>query len=141
MSDSSRNWWSRSRSKPSSPQKSAGITLNSIASAIGLKSKKQGLSLVIQDPPSSSNLDGPSPARSRVDSIGPPTSVNFECQSLLTTSDNDPFAARQNIPFVPQTPSQKTPFNDINTCASSSLSTNHACDPTLSPTIRKLTNK
>jgi hypothetical protein len=132
MSDSSRNWWSRSKS--GSPQKSAGISLNSIASAIGLKSKKQGPSL-IQDPPSSSTHDGRSTARSRVDSIGPPTPANYECQ---TTSDNDPFAARQNIPPAPQIPSQKTLFNDLNSCAPS---INHACDPTLSSTTRKLTHK
>ena len=129
MSDS-KNWWSRSKS--GSPQKSAGISLNSIASAIGLKSKKHGLSLVIQDPPTP---DRPSPARSKVNSTSTPTPVNYECQA----SDNDPFAARQNIPPVPQTPSQKTLFND--SCAPSSLSTNHACDQTLSPTTRKLTNK
>lgn len=138
MSESSRSWWSRSKPGSPSPQKSAGISLNSIASAIGFRSKKQGHSLVIQDPPSSSTPDRPSPARSRVDLIGPPTPVNYECQ---TTSDNDPFAARQNIPPVPKIPSQKFLFNDINSCTSSSLSTNHACDPTLSPTTRKLTNK
>lgn len=139
MSDSSRNWWSRS--KPGSPQKSSGISLNSIASAIGLKSKKQGSSsLTIQDPPSSLTPDRPSPTRSRVNSIGPLTPVNYECQ---TTSDNDTFASRQNIPPVPQIPSQKTLllFNDKNSCASSSLPTNDACDPTLSPTTRKLSHK
>ena len=141
---SSRNWWSRS--KPGPPQKSAGISLNSIASAIGLKSKKQRPSLAIQHPPSSSTSDRPSPVRSRVDSIGPPTPVDYEYQSLLTISDNDPFAGRQNIPPVPQIPSQKTLFNDINSCASSlSLSTNQACDSsTLSPPTtesRKLINK
>ena len=140
---SSRNWWSRSKSGP--PHKSAGISLISIASAIGLKSKKQQPSLAIQDPPPSSTPDRPSPARSRVESIGPPTPVDYEYRSLLTISDNDPFAARQNIPPVPQITSQKTLFNDLNSCASSlSLSTNHACDPSLSPTTTeswKLTNK
>ena len=137
---SSRNWWSRS--KPGPPQKSAGISLNSIASAIGLKSKKQRPSLAI---PSSSTPDRPSPARSRVDSISPSTPVD-EYQSSLTISENDLFAGRQNIPPVPQIPSQKTLFNDLNSCASSlSLSTSQACDPsTLSPTTTeswKLTNK
>lgn len=136
MSDSSRNWWSRS--KPGSPQKSAGISLNSIASAIGLKSKKQGPSLTIQDLPSSLSPDRASPARSRVNLIGLSTPVNYECQ---TTSDNDTFASRQNIPPVPQIPSQKTLFNDKNSCASSSLPINHACDPTLSPITMKLTHK
>lgn len=141
---SSRNWWSRS--KPGPPQKSAGISLNSIVSAIGLKSKKQRPSLAIQDPPSSSTSDRPSLARSRVDSIGPPTPVDYDYQSLLTISDNNPFAGRQNIPPVPKIPSQKTLFDDINFGASSlSLSTNQACDPsTLSPTTTEsceLTNK
>lgn len=136
---SSRSWWSRS--KPGS-----GISLHSIASAIGLKSKKhRPRSLTIQDPPvfpSTSTPDRPSPARSRVDSTGPPTPVD-ECRSLPTFSDNDPFAGRQNVPPVPQIHSKNTPFEDITSCASSlSSSNNQVCDaPTLSPTTGLLESR
>jgi len=155
---SSRNWWFLSKSSmppdaSSRTSKSSGISFNSIASAIGLKSKKQRPSLAIQDPPPSLLASPTSPtlptstyitrttlsARSRVDSTGPPTPVDYqrdECQSLLTLSDTDPFAGRPlTIPPVPQIPSKKTPpsldtsdVHRISCSSSSSLSTNHTYD-------------
>jgi hypothetical protein len=117
----------KAASRPSLPVKSG--KLNSFASAIGLKSKKQSPSLAIEDPPATlipyvSNLASTptSPAssanrppsksvsssRSRVDSIEPRTPVDFQRDprhSLLTLSDTDPFAGRPMIAVpVPQLP-------------------------------------
>ncbi|KAG6832554.1 hypothetical protein H0H92_000183 [Tricholoma furcatifolium] len=113
----SRAWWSMSpKQQPQSLQhqfsgeKSARSSgLNSIAVALGLKSKKHTL-LTIQDPVHSSRPSVPaivtktgnrppsksvSSMRSRVDSIGPHTPKELPVDnrhSLLTISDTDPFA-------------------------------------------------
>ena len=119
------SWWS----KPA---------LNSFASVIGFK-KKQRPSLAIQDPPSQPSSSPvpvrPSLARSRVDSTGPLTPVDYECHSLLSLPDSDPFGRPL---IIPQISSKNTPdtavIHGISCPSSSSLSTSHACDPSvLSP--------
>ncbi|KAF8641176.1 hypothetical protein AX17_000811 [Amanita inopinata Kibby_2008] len=125
-SEPSKPWWPRaSKAHNGSDAKNASnadkppakLSLNSFASAFGLKSKKQS-AMAIQDPPPS--LIGPasitqdvisptakyvnrpsskslSSAQSPVDSIEPRTPRDghpLARQSLLTLSDHDPFAGR-----------------------------------------------
>lgn len=133
-----RSWWPLSKSpgskdtfapeKPSrkgpGQQKSNAISLGALASAIGLKSKKQYPSLSIEQPPfplSSNSGNEPRSAtsnrpsskattssRSRTDSVEPRTPTDYQRErrrSLLTLSDTDPFAVRPIVtvpsPHVP----------------------------------------
>ncbi|PPR00041.1 hypothetical protein CVT24_009050 [Panaeolus cyanescens] len=151
----SRNWWSglaKSHSPkdvrdPYGPEKQEARTrkrsqtatksspFGSLASVIGLKSKKHHPALAIQQPDSlfdsatsnpvspTSNPRPPSKAasstRSRVDSIEPKTPVDFQRDrrhSLLTLSDTDPFAGRPIItvpvPHIPNDPNRLSAYSN-----------------------------
>lgn len=134
-SPASRTWWSLG-SKHSSqhdlqhqlhhkPSRYSG--LNSIAVALGFKSKKHPV-LAIQDPgytPSRSAMPlivdktykrppskSVSSMQSPVDSLGPrtPQDSRDNRQSLLTFSANDPFAVPCTISSAPQSPSVPNRF-------------------------------
>ncbi|KAG5644616.1 hypothetical protein DXG03_008094 [Asterophora parasitica] len=133
-SPNSRTWWSLApkqlhvdqRRPYSSDKSSRPGGLNSIAAALGFKSKKHP-TLAVQDSQPISRPPPPAPpiidtqfsnrpqsksvssTRSRVDSSGPQTPVDFHAQregrqSLLTLSDADPFAVR-SLSSAPHTPS------------------------------------
>ncbi|KAF5388555.1 hypothetical protein D9757_004618 [Collybiopsis confluens] len=150
-SSSSRNWWPLSSKssgkdlassydisgKDYSSKKADATKLNSLASAIGFKSKKHP-SLAIQDPPV--RIPPPSPViplspspskytnrtasksvsstRSRVDSIEPRTPLDPQRDtathrhSLLTLSDADPFASRGiAVPHSPVDPNRLSVYS------------------------------
>ncbi|GLB35929.1 hypothetical protein LshimejAT787_0302170 [Lyophyllum shimeji] len=146
-SSSSRTWWSLTpkqahlapqdaRRPYSSDRSSRSGGLNSLAAALGFKSKKHP-ALAIQDPHfSTSRSTAPTPAtidnkftnrppsksvsstRSRGDSFGPRTPVDIRQdgrQSLLTLSDIDPFAVRA-LTSPPRTPE----FNRLSNYSNSS---------------------
>ncbi|CAA7265943.1 unnamed protein product [Cyclocybe aegerita] len=143
-----RNWWSLSRSpsgkdlhskftqeKPMR-RSAPGLSFNSFASAIGLKTKKHHIA--IQEPPSpvdphppplaSPRSTGTRPAskaasstRSRVDSLEPRTPLDYQHRdrrhSLLTLSDTDPFAGRPPtiaapLPHTPSDPNRLSAYSN-----------------------------
>ncbi|KAF8922074.1 hypothetical protein CPB85DRAFT_1247189 [Mucidula mucida] len=151
---SSRNWWSSSKSAkyPDQPQdmpppyipeksarsstKSSNGKFNTLASAMGFKSKKHP-SLAIQDPPPmptrtvvstvvSEDRRGytnrpasksVSSTRSQAESSGPRTPVDSQRdlrhQSLLTLSDADPFAASGiSVPHSPLDPGRLSVYSN-----------------------------
>ncbi|KAJ7596626.1 hypothetical protein C8J56DRAFT_816458 [Mycena floridula] len=141
---SNHRWWAikpSATSRETSPYREKsnnGLTLNTLASAIGLKSKKHP-TMVIQEPripvqtflsspiqptrPTSTSSTGRpssksvSSTRSRGDSVGPRTPVDTQKdglarrQSLLTLSDIDPFAAR-SIALPPLDPNRLSAYSN-----------------------------
>ncbi|TFK30872.1 hypothetical protein FA15DRAFT_751864 [Coprinopsis marcescibilis] len=142
---SSKSWWSmsnkhlsNSRYSSERPKIKSPLTLNSLASAFGFKSKKSP-TLAIQDPPLpiqsppihlNTSPDPPksinrppsksvSSTRSRADSVEPrtPSDVHYSLkkvsrQSLLTLSDIDPFAGRQGVTISSTDPTRLSAYSN-----------------------------
>ncbi|KAF5385184.1 hypothetical protein D9615_001320 [Tricholomella constricta] len=153
-SPNSRTWWSLAPKQPqelrrpySSDKSSRPGGLNSIAAALGFKSKKHP-TLAIQDPQYPTLRPAPTPptidtkfthrppsksvssTRSRVDSYRPRTPVDVRRdgrQSLLTLSDSDPFAVRA-LSSAPHTPSDP---NRLSAYSNSSIPDEKGIEPVL----------